>query len=58
VAAGAALASYAEIKMSRPYKQAKKDGKNVKRLEGRLKALSLATIASSLAVLAARAAIG
>lgn len=58
VAAGAALASYAEIKMSRPYKQAKKDGKDVKRLESRLKVLSLATIMFSLAVLAARVAFG
>ena len=58
VAAGAALASYAEIKMSRPYKQAKKDGKDVKRLEGGLKVLSIATITFSLAVLAARVAFG
>lgn len=55
VAAGAALASYVEIKMSRPYKQAKKDGRDAKKLEVRLKVLSLATIAFSLVVLAARA---
>jgi hypothetical protein len=58
VAVGAALASYAEIRMSRPYKQAKKDGKDVKRLEGGLKVLSLATIMFSLMVLVARVAFG
>ena len=54
VAAGAAVASYAEIKMSRPYKQAKREGRGAKKLEVRLKVLSIATIAFSLAVLAAR----
>jgi hypothetical protein len=55
VAAGAAVASYAEIKMSRPYKQAKREGRDAKRLEVRLKVLSTATIAFSLIVLAGRA---
>jgi hypothetical protein len=60
-AAGAGLASMAEIRMSRPYKQLKKEGGNsaiAKRLEGRLKFLSLATIAFSLALVAARAVAG
>jgi hypothetical protein len=55
VAAGAAVASYIEIKMSRPYKQAKREGRDARRLEVRLKVLSLATIAFSLVVLAGRA---
>lgn len=57
VAAAAALASYAEIRMSRPYKQLKKAGGDpagAKALENRLKALSLSAIAFSLVVLAAR----
>ncbi|HEU4984524.1 MAG TPA: hypothetical protein VFT58_02690, partial [Nitrososphaera sp.] len=60
-ATGAGLASMAEIRMSRPYKQLKKEGGNpaiAKRLEGRLKFLSLATIAFSLALVAARAVAG
>lgn len=55
VAAGAAIASYVEIRMSRPYKQAKREGRDAKRLEVRLKVLSMATIAFSLVVLAGRA---
>lgn len=57
-AAGAGLASMAEIRMSRPYKQLKREGGNpalARKLEGRLKLLSLATIAFSLLLLAARA---
>lgn len=55
VAAGAAIASYVEIRMSRPYKQAKREGRDAKRLEVRLKVLSLATIVFSLVVFAGRA---
>jgi hypothetical protein len=50
-------ASYAEIRMSRPYKHLKRtaDGASAARkLEGRLKALSLSTIVFSALVLAAR----
>jgi hypothetical protein len=60
-AAGAGLASMAEIRMSRPYKQLKREGGDpvaAKRLERRLKLLSLATIAFSLLFVAARAVIG
>jgi hypothetical protein len=56
-AAACMAASYAEIRMSRPYKHLKKtaDGAPAaERLEGRLKALSLSTIAFSALVLAAR----
>lgn len=58
VAAGAAgLASLAEIRMSRPYKQLKKSGNDpvlAERLEKRLKALSLSTIAFSASLVVAR----
>lgn len=56
VAAAAAVASYAEIRLSRPYKELKKAGDDTaaKRLEGRLKALSIATVAFSLVLVAAR----
>ncbi|UVS69939.1 hypothetical protein [Nitrososphaera viennensis] len=60
-AAGAGLASTAEIRMSRPYKQLKREGGSpalAKRLEGRLKLLSLSTIAFSLVLVAARAVAG
>lgn len=57
-AAGAAsLVSYSEIRMSRPYKQIKRNGgdqQHVKKLENGLKAVSLGTIAFALAVLAYR----
>lgn len=52
------LASYAEIRMSRPYKQLKQigsDPERAKRLESGLKAVSLGTIAFALAMLAYRA---
>lgn len=54
----AALASYAEIRMSRPYKQLIQSSANpgrARRLENGLKAISLGTIAFALAVLAFRA---
>jgi hypothetical protein len=57
VAGVAALASFAEIRMSRPYKQLKKSGADPvhsSRLERRLKVLSLSTIAFSLVLVAAR----
>lgn len=57
VAGAATLASFAEIRMSRPYKQLKKSGGNpvfAARLERRLKALSLLTISFSLFIVAAR----
>ncbi len=57
VAGAAALASFAEIRMSRPYKQLKKSGADpayASRLERRLKALSLLTIAFTLALVVAR----
>lgn len=57
VAGAAALASFVEIRMSRPYKQLKKSGVDpgsAARLESRLKALSLSTIAFTLALVAAR----
>lgn len=57
-AAGAAsLVSYAEIRMSRPYKQIKRNGGDLqyaKSLENGLKAVSLGTIAFALAVVAYR----
>lgn len=54
-AAGAMAASYAEIKVSRPYKQLKKAGEPARALETRLKVLSLSTIAFSVILVAARA---
>lgn len=51
------LASYAEIRMSRPYKQLKQSGSDperAKRLESGLKAVSLGTIAFALAMVAYR----
>lgn len=57
VAGVAALASFAEIRMSRPYKQLKKSGADpvsASGLERRLKALSLSTIVFSLALILAR----
>ena len=53
-AAGAFIASRAEIRLSRPYKQLKKSGSPAKALENRLKILSLSTIAFSVCLLAAR----
>ena len=58
VASLTGLASYAEIRMSRPYKQLKQgngDPARTKRLERGLKAVSLGTIAFALAMLAYRA---
>ena len=58
VSAAAGLASYAEIRMSRPYKQLKRDGgngKRAKKLENGLKALSLGTVALAIALVTARA---
>jgi hypothetical protein len=58
VASLTGLASYAEIRMSRPYKQLKLGGgdpERAKRLERGLKAVSLGTIAFALAMLAYRA---
>ena len=52
------LASYAEIKMSRPYKQLKQSGGDpdrARRLESGLKAVSLGTIAFAIVFLAYRA---
>ncbi|HEX9678765.1 hypothetical protein [Nitrososphaera sp.] len=57
VAGAAALTSFAEIRMSRPYKQLKKvdgDWATTASLEKRLKTLSLSTIAISLAFMVAR----
>ncbi|HEX6067510.1 MAG TPA: hypothetical protein VFZ05_01810 [Nitrososphaera sp.] len=57
VAGVAALASLAEIKMSRPYKQLKKEGgdpASAARLERRLKVLSLSTIAFSVSLVVTR----
>lgn len=57
VAGAAGLASYAEIRMSRPYKQLKRAGGDegsAKSLERGLKAISLGTIAFALAMLAYR----
>ena len=54
-AAGAFIASSAEIRLSRPYKQLKRSGTPAKALENRLKVLSLSTIAFSICLLAARA---
>ncbi|MEW6605653.1 MAG: hypothetical protein AB1351_13335 [Thermoproteota archaeon] len=56
-AGAGSLVSYAEIRMSRPYKQIKRNGgdqQHVKKLENGLKAVSLGTIAFALAVLAYR----
>lgn len=58
VAAGAMLASYLEIRMSRPYKQLKKEGRDARKLEAGLKALSLGTIAFAAAMAAWRAVAG
>ena len=52
--AAATMASYAEIRLSRPYKQLRKSGAPAKALERRLKILSLSTIIFSICVLAAR----
>jgi hypothetical protein len=57
VAAAASLVSYAEIRMSRPYKQIKQNGgdlQHAKKLENSLKAVSLSTIVFALAVVAYR----
>jgi hypothetical protein len=56
-AAAASLVSYAEIRMSRPYKQIKRNGGDLqyaKNLENGLKAVSLGTIAFALAAVAYR----
>lgn len=56
-AAVASLVSYAEIRMSRPYKQIKRNGGDLqyaKNLENGLKAVSLGTIAFALAAVAYR----
>ncbi|HEX7033731.1 MAG TPA: hypothetical protein VF172_12100 [Nitrososphaera sp.] len=56
-AAAASLVSYAEIRMSRPYKQIKRNGgdeRQVRKLENGLKTVSLGTIAFALAALAYR----
>ncbi len=57
VAAGAALASYAEIRTSRQYKVLVKSGSGTvgKGLEARLKVLCFSTVCVALVVLAARA---
>jgi hypothetical protein len=57
VGCAAGLASYAEIRMSRPYKQLKQSGQDperAKKLENGLKAISLGTIAFALATVAYR----
>jgi 4-hydroxybenzoate polyprenyltransferase len=57
VAGAAGLASYAEIRMSRPYKDLKRAGGDkarAKSLENGLKAISLGTIAFALSMLAYR----
>ena len=57
----ATIVSLAEIMISRQYKQLKKEGRNStlqKKLEGRLKLLSLSTIAFSLLLFAARVIVG
>ncbi len=57
VAGAAGLVSYAEIRLSRPYKDLKRAGGDkvrAKNLENGLKAVSLATIAFALAMLAYR----
>jgi hypothetical protein len=53
-AAAAGLVSYAEIRLSRPYKELKRNGEaqKAKRLEGGLKAISLGTTAFALAAIA------
>jgi hypothetical protein len=58
VAGAAGFVSYAEIRMSRPYKQLKQTGadpERAKKLESGLKAVSLGTIAFALALIAYRA---
>lgn len=52
--AAATMAGYAEIRLSRPYKQLRKSGAPAKALERRLKILSLSTIIFSICMLAAR----
>jgi hypothetical protein len=57
VGGAAGLASYAEIRMSRPYKQLKQSGQDperAKKLENGLKAISFGTIAFALAMVAYR----
>jgi len=59
--ASATIVSFTEIMISRQYKQLKKEGLNStlqKKLEGRLKLLSLSTIAFSLLLFAARVILG
>jgi hypothetical protein len=55
-ATAAAIVSYAEIRLSRPYKELKKSGDDVaaKKLESKLKILSISTIAFALVLVAAR----
>lgn len=55
-AAAAAVASYAEIRLSRPYKELKKSGDSAaaKKLENKLKVLSISTIAFSLVLVVTR----
>jgi hypothetical protein len=55
-ATAAAVASYAEIRLSRPYKELKKSGDDsaARKLENKLKVLSVSAIAFSLAFVAAR----
>lgn len=55
-ATAAAVASYSEIRLSRPYKELKKAGDNLvaKKLENKLKILCVSTIAFSLVLVAAR----
>lgn len=57
VSGATGLVSYAEIRMSRPYKQLKQSGSDperAKRLESGLKAISLSTIAFAISLLAYR----
>lgn len=55
-AAAAAVASYAEIRLSRPYKELKKTGNDAaaRKLEAGLKIISISTIAFALVLVAAR----
>ncbi|HXG06018.1 MAG TPA: hypothetical protein VNI77_01670 [Nitrososphaera sp.] len=56
-AGAVSLLSYAEIRMSKPYKEMKRNGgdrQHIRKLENGLKAVSLITIAFALAVLACR----
>lgn len=52
--AAATMAGYAEIRLSRPYKQMRRSGAPAKALERRLKILSMSTIIFSICVLVAR----